>query len=151
MTISSQIESPVEYIKSTVILSSANIKAMYATPVVIIPAQGAHTIIAIHDVFYEFVYTAPAYTGGDGGGGFVLQYGNTIHGGSANVAIFAPGLLSNTQNMLAQSNEPNLNLVGSISSIINTAIYASNTTLPYITGNGLVNITLYYSIINTIT
>jgi hypothetical protein len=149
MTISSQISSPIEYIKSTVVLSSANIKAMYATPVVIIPAQGAHTIVVLHDVFYEFVYTAPAYTGGSSGT-FVLQYGNTIHGGSSNVSIFSPSLLSNTQNILAQSNEPNLNLTGSISSLVNTAIYASNTTAAYATGNGLVNITLFYSVINTI-
>jgi len=151
MAISTQINSPVEYIKSTVVLSSANIKAMYATPVLMIPAQGTNTIIVFHDVFYEYVYTLPAYTGSDGNGNFVLQYGNTIHGGSANIAMFSPSLLSNTQNIVTQSSELNLNLTGSISSIINTGIYASNTTLPYITGNGLVNVTMFYSIINTIT
>ena len=151
MAIATQINSPVEYMKSTVVLSSANIKAMYATPVVIIPAKGPHTIIVLHDVFYEFVYTAPVYTGGDGNGAFLLQYGNTIHGGGVNLAQYAPSLLTNTQNVVNQSQEINLNLSGSISGMINTAIYASNTVAAYAAGNGLVNMTLFYSVINTIT
>jgi hypothetical protein len=149
MSISSQINSPIEYMKSNVVLSSANIKGMYAAPVLIIPAQGANTIVVIHDAFFEYVYTAPAYTAGSSGN-FVLQYGNTIHGGSANPAIFSPSLLSSTQNTVGQSLETNLNLTGSISSIINTAIYASNTTAAYATGNSLVNMTIFYSVINTI-
>lgn len=149
MTVSSQINSTVEYLKSTVTLSSANLKAMYATPVLVLAAQGPHTIVVLHDVFYEYVFTTPAYTGGSSGT-FILQFNNTIHGGSANPAAFASGLLTNTQSILTQSLEINLNLVGSISSIINTAIYASNTTAAYATGNGLVNITMFYSIINTV-
>lgn len=150
MAIVTQINSPVEYMKSTVTLSSANIKAMYATPVIVIPAKGPNTIVVLHDVFYELVYTAPAYTGADGNGTFILQYGNTAHAASPNAAQYAPSLLTNTQSVAGQSLEINLNLVGSISSIINTGIYASNTVSAYATGNGLINMTLFYSVINTI-
>jgi hypothetical protein len=150
MGISSQINSTVEYLKSTVILSSANIKAMYATPVLILPARGPNTVVVLHDVFYEYVYTAPAYTGSDGNGTITLQYGNTVHAGSPNFAAISNSLLSNTQNMCSQSLEINLNLTGAVSGMINTGIYASNGTSAYAAGNSLVNMTLFYSVIRTI-
>jgi hypothetical protein len=149
MTINTQINSTIEYLKSTVTLSSANLKAMYATPVLMIPAQGVNTIIVIHDVFYELVYTAPAYTGGNSGQ-IVLQYGNTAHAGSSNYANLSGTLLIVNANYINVGLEINNNLTGAISGIINTAIYASNITSAYATGNGLVNCTMFYSIINTI-
>lgn len=151
MAINTQINSPIEYMKSTVVLSSADIKAMYETPVILIPNQGPKTIIVLHDVYYEFVYSAPAYTGGNVSGLFVLQYGNTSHGASPNISQISPPLITNNQSFVGQSLEQNLNLSGSISSIINTGIYASNVTSAYESGNGIVNINLFYSIINTIT
>lgn len=150
MTITTQINSTVEYLKSTVVLSSANIKAMYATPVVLIPAKGPNTIVVLHSVFYEYVYSAPDYTGGTSGY-FYLQYGNTIHGGSANLAMITPGILTSSASICGASTETNLNLVGTLStSLVNVGIYASNATAAYATGNGSINCTMFYSIINTI-
>lgn len=150
MTINTQINSTIEYLKSTVTLSSANLKAMYATPVLMIPAQGAHTIIVIHDVFYELVFTTPVYTGGNSGI-IVLQYGNAAHAAGPNYANQSGTLLNfAASNYVNVGLEINNNLTGAISGIINTAIYASNTTSAYATGNSLVNCTMFYSIINTI-
>lgn len=150
MTVSSQINSTVEYLKSTVQLSSANLKAMYATPVLMIPAKGVHTIIVIHDVFYELVFTTPAYTGGNSGV-INLQYGNAAHAAGVNQANSSGTILITTSNFINVGLEINLNLSGAISGMINTGIYASNTTSAYATGNSLVNVTMFYSIINTIT
>lgn len=150
MTINTQINSTIEYLKSTVTLSSANLKAMYASPVLMIPAQGARTIVVIHDVFYELIYTAPVYTGGNSGI-ITLQYGNAAHAAGPNIANYSGGILNFvTSNYINTGLELNLNLSGAISGMINTAIYASNTTAAYATGNSLVNCTLFYSIINTI-
>ncbi len=149
MTINTQINSTIEYLKSTVTLSSANLKAMYATPVLMIPAQGAHTIIVIHDVFYELVFTTPAYTGGNSGQ-IVLQYGNAAHAAGPNYANYSGTLLIVTSNYINVGLEINNNLSGAISGMINTAIYASNITSAYAAGNSVVNCTMFYSIINTI-
>lgn len=149
MAISTQINSPVEYRKLTFVLTSSNIKSMYGTPVLVLPAMGLHTIIVIHDAFFEFVYTAPDYTDGEFGS-FVLQYGNTIHGGSSNIAALPPAVLTNSQSVVGASAQINLNLTGPISNLVNTGIYASNSVAAYATGNGLMNMTLFYSIINTI-
>jgi len=149
MEITTQINQTIEYLKSTVTLSSANLKNMYATPVLMIPAQGAHTIIVIHDVFYELVFTTPAYTGGNSGQ-IVLQYGNAAHGAGPNTANYSGTLLIVTSNYINVGLEINLNLSGAISGMINTGIYASNITSAYATGNSLVNCTMFYSIISTI-
>ncbi len=147
MTVNTQINGTVEYLKSTVVLSSANIKAMYATPVLLIPAQGAHTIIAVHDVFLELVYVAPTYAPGDPNGSVFIQYGNTPHAAGP-LASVVNSIVNNTASRtsvgLAQS------IIASPATYINTGIYISNQSAAYITGNGTINCTLFYSIINTI-
>jgi len=148
MTVNTQINSTVEYLKSTVTLSSANIKGMYAAPVILIPAQGAHTIIMIHDVLLELVFSTLAYTGSDGNGSVIMQYGNTVHGAGPS-ALIINSIVTGAVNSVGTS--ANVNISDSPTNYINAAIYASNTTSAYATGSGTINCTIFYSIINTIT
>jgi hypothetical protein len=65
---------------SQVALTLAQFVAMYATPQLLIPAQGANTLIVLDQMVIKQIYGSAALVNG-GGGNVLAQYGTTTHGG----------------------------------------------------------------------
>jgi hypothetical protein len=132
----------------TFTLTAANIKAMFATPVQVIAAPGAHKIIVVTEILCEFVRVAPSYTAG---GSWGLQYGNSAQFASPGgyVLLSSIDLTSGSNDLAFVSANPNTGGVNDTADYINQGIFASNQTAAYLTGNGTVTFTLYYLIMNT--
>ena len=71
--------------KAKVSLSSAQILAGHTSPVEVVPAKGAGTLIVVHSVVYKYNFITSAYTGGTSsleitytGSSEVLQFANSI-------------------------------------------------------------------------
>lgn len=131
----------------TVSLTSANIKSMFATPIQLIAPPGAHKMIVVTDVCVEFNYVAPVYVGA---GSWGIQYGNAANF-SGNIQIYIGGIsLINPANDLAFVPGAQ-NSGGSSDTVdyINLGVFISNDTSAYTLGNGILNITLKYYVVNT--
>jgi hypothetical protein len=121
-----------QYVSFT--LTAAQWIAMYTTPVLIIPAQGAGTIIVPGTIEMELIYGSAAYTGG---GPVGFEYGNA--------GALAGPLASNTEqaaDFYATTNTAYRfgGNTGNGSQITkaqgnNVGIYISNTTAVFATGN----------------
>jgi hypothetical protein len=126
-------------------VTSAQIQALYATPLLIIPAQGAHTWIVCTNSIYEFDYGTTQYTAG---GAFGLQYDSTVHaGGTAASATLAAatinGFTANNGFTLAGA------ATGTMASMVNKGIYLCNATAAFATGDSTITATIPYKVINT--
>lgn len=148
MAISSQINSTTEYLKKVITLSSSDIKNMYATPVVAIASPGSNTMIQVHTALVEFVYVAPAYSGGSPTGQIYLQYGNAAHGAGGTIIPFT-SIINNTANYVISDWVYNYQ-TSTASNVVGQSVYLSNPVAAYTTGNGTANVTIFYSIVNTL-
>src|ERR1043166_9470694 len=59
------------YRHTRVALTAANLIAMYTSPVVLVPAQGAGKSIIVHKLIFTITRTSTAFTGG---GAVIVQY-----------------------------------------------------------------------------
>jgi hypothetical protein len=130
----------------SVTVTSAQLLAMSATPVLIIPAQGAHTwIVAQTPIAFEYDYGTAAYAAG---GAIGLEYGNTaLLAGTAASSTLAAA----TFNGFVANNGFTLNsaATGTMASMVNLGIYLSNATAAFTTGNGTLTVDINYSVYNT--
>ena len=128
----------------SVTLSQSQIQGMYATPVLLLAAPGSgQTVIGL---FATLVYTRVSSSFANGGS-VVIQYGNAAHGaGTALTSDFSPTYITTSSSGV--STVPANSLI-SVSSISNTAIYVSNTTGAFTSGNASSTavITLFYMVI----
>ena len=128
----------------SVTLSQSQIQGMYATPVLLLAAPGSgQTVIGL---FATLAYTRVSSSFANGGS-VVIQYGNAAHGaGTALTSDFSPTYITTSSSGV--STVPANSLI-SVSSISNTAIYVSNTTGAFTSGNASSTavITLFYMII----
>lgn len=119
---------------------------MYATPVLLIPNQGAHKFIFVHDVFAEYARGTTSYANGSGIG---FQYGNA--GSDTSTTVF---LSSNISIIGAASDfggDPvtPFTTFGSLSDWVNQGIYASTSVNSFTTGDGTLRIEVFYSVVTT--
>ncbi len=140
--------------KTSVNITTANIHTMYAAPVQILAAQGAHTLITLYNVVFEYIFTTSAFTGGDSQFGPLVQYGSTIHGGGVLACISNMDITSLSSSALFYGTPNDGNGSGntntiSVSSIINQGLYVTNATAAFVGGGGSMRITLYYSVLST--
>lgn len=127
-------------------LSNANFLGMYATPVSIIAAAGANTAIVIQRMVLETVYGT---TQSAAGGAVALQYGNAAHGaGALATATIAAATLNgdtaSTLNMAAGAAADVL-----LSAAANTAVYISNQTGAFTTGDSTYFVHVWYEVVAT--
>jgi hypothetical protein len=130
----------------SMIVTSAQLLAAYATPLQIIPAAGAHTwIVLMTPIACEFDFVTTQYAAG---GALGLQYGNTAHlaGTAASSTIAAA-----TINGFAANNGFTLNsaATGTMASMVNEGIFLSNATGSFTTGDGTLTVNAQFSIYNT--
>ncbi len=130
---------------ATLVVSPTMLEAAYATPQLMIPAQGANTVIVLTNIFDEFVWNTTQYTGG---GALGLQYGNTAHlGGTAASSTIAGATIDGftADNFFTLTPEA----TGVSSTMTNMGIYLSNGTAAFATGDGYLSFSLTYQVVNT--
>jgi hypothetical protein len=120
--------------QATVNLTLAQFLGMYATPVSILAAPGAGLINIVDSLYVNFVYGSAQLANG---GAVGAQYGNTDHAGGppATTTEAATDYTSATANTMFRIGG-GLSTGAVTSTAINTAIYLSNATAPFITGTG---------------
>lgn len=129
-----------------VALSNANFLGMYATPVSIVAAGGANTAIIVRDMVLETVYGT---TQSAAGGAVALQYGNAAHGAGPLVTatIAAATLNGDTASTLNKVAGVEADVL--LSAAVNTAVFISNQTGAFTTGDSTYFVHIWYSIVAT--
>lgn len=124
---------------ATIPVTSANLLAMYATPVQLIAAGGTNTNIVVHKVMFTMTSTATQYAGG---GVLEFQIGNTVHGaGTATTATVAAAVVNATAGTSYSTVIP-VSYTGTSA----TGLFISNQTAAFTTGTGTAVVDIWYSI-----
>jgi len=125
--------------KILVSLTSANLLAMYATPIPVIAAPGEGKAIKIKSCVAIFDSTATTYANG---GVVYLSYNNTtpITNNVADTFLTAG---DKVYQLLP------LNSAGGINTLVNTAVTITNDTAAFITGTGVARLLIEYDVITT--
>lgn len=131
---------------ATVALTATQIKALYDTPVQLIAAPGAGKLIIIDSILWDIAYGTTQYTAG---GAIAAQYGNTAHGAgpAASGSLAAASL-----NAVAASGFlSNAGIAGSLSvaasASLNTAVYLSNATADFASGDSTAHLYVRYRVV----
>ena len=128
-------------------VTATQFKAAYATPLLVLAAGGANTLIVVNRAVLAMTYVSAQYTAGGATG---LQYGSTAHlaAPKATATLAAATInadAASTSNMVA----------GAIADIpfstsANTALYLSNDTAAFATGDSTFVLHLWYTVIPTV-
>jgi NAD/NADP transhydrogenase alpha subunit len=133
----------IEYVTATTI-SNAQLLALYDTPVNLVPAQGAGSLILVDKVVVDYHFLTAQTTAG---GAIAAQYDSTVHGaGVAATATIAAATLNGFAANAVMS-------VGSVAvsqadtAVYNKGIYLSNATADFATGAGSLVVYTYYRVL----
>lgn len=123
-----------------VTLSPAEVIAAYATPPLIVPAGGAHTVVVPTTIFVEFDYATTQYTLGGAAG---LQYGSAAHkAGTAASSTIAgatiDGYTANNGILLTPA------ATALMAGMVNLGLYWSNDTAAFATGDSPITLNVSY-------
>jgi hypothetical protein len=128
-------------------LTAAQWNGMYATPVQIIPAGGGNTIIIVDSMVLTLFYGTTQFTGG---GVVGLQYGATDHlGGPPASATEAAADFTGASASTAFRIGGGLSTGAPYSTTSNAAVYLSNASAPFATGDSTFKCWVWYKIIPT--
>jgi hypothetical protein len=136
----------------TVPLTTGNVLSMGGTPIQILAAQGAHTLIVVYFAMIEYIFNTTGFT--TGGQSVQLQYGNT----GSNTAVIATGLdfSSSTSSLFYGSADQQAGFFGvgptsPVSGVINQGIYITTSSGSNFTGGGSSTavVTIYYDVLST--
>jgi len=131
---------------ATVTLSAAQIKALYDTPVQLVAAPGSGKLIIIDSILWDIAFVTTQYAAG---GVIAAQYGNAAHGaGPAASGTLAAASLNGVAASGFLSNggiQGSLNVAASAS--LNTAVYLSNQTGDFTTGDSTATLYVRYRVV----
>jgi hypothetical protein len=128
-------------------MTAAQFLGMEAVPHLILAAQGANTLIRVHDFTLELVYGTMNLANG---GAVGLEYGagvalaNTAASATQAAAGFTGAAASSVYGFAGA-----LPAALAAATTVNTGIYISNTVAPFITGDSTYNWYLSYSVYAT--
>lgn len=124
---------------ATVTLTSAQVLAIFTTPVTIVPAPGSGLALVPVAWLSNYTYGGTAYT--DGGGNFQLQAGTSVLGSFATAAGFWTASASEMK--LLSNFTPNLTVTNWANKAVTVQQSTGNPTL----GNGTVTVTVAYMVV----
>lgn len=124
-----------------VALTSANLQAMYATPVTVVAAPGAGYALAFKSAVLIYDSTATAYTNG---GVITINYGG---GGAAQSSNLAATFLTGAGDKVF--NLEKLNGAGGLTMPVNTALVITNASGAFTTGTGVCRLQITYTVHET--
>jgi hypothetical protein len=130
----------------TVALTAAQIKALYDTPVQLVAAPGTGKLVVIDSILWDIAFGTTQYTAG---GVIAAQYGNAAHGaGPAASGTLAAASLNA---IAASSFLSNGGIAGGLdvakSASLNTAVYLSNQTADFATGDSTATLYVRYRVV----
>ena len=132
---------------ATIALTAAQIKALYDTPVLLVAAPGAGKLVIIDSILWDIAYGTTQFTAG---GVLAAQYGNTVHGAGP---VASGTLAAASLNAVAANGFlSNGGIAGGLSvtktASLNTAVYLSNQTADFATGDSTANLYIRYRIVS---
>lgn len=131
-------------ISKTVALTAANLIAMYATPVEIVPAVAGKAII-VDSVDFDITRTSTAFTGG---GAVAVQYNSTANGaGTATTATIAATVVTGAAGRTITARIPVVQSDIATASITSIGLYISNATGAFAAGTGTANVKVTYHLV----
>jgi hypothetical protein len=131
---------------ATVTLSAAQIKALYDTPVQLIAAPGAGKLVLIDSILWDVAFGTTQYAAG---GAIAAQYGNAAHGaGPAASGTLAAASLNGVAASSFLSNAGSAGLLDvAASASLNTAVFLSNASGDFTTGDSTATLYVRYRIV----
>lgn len=131
---------------TTVDISASDFNGMYATPKLLLAAQGANTLIVLDQLQLVMTYGAAAYAAG---GVAAVQYDSTANG----AGVIASTTLSAATFQAAASTTFTMN-AGVVplpfATTVNKGLYLSNITAAFTTGDSAMVAHLWYRVIPTV-
>jgi hypothetical protein len=130
---------------ATVTLTAAQVNGMYATPVQLLAAPGSGKLILIDNILWDIAFVSAQYAAG---GAIQAQYGNTVHGvGSPASASIAAATLNGVAASGFIENGSGAATLNAPATVKNTAVYISNATAPFTTGDSTVTLYVKYRVL----
>jgi hypothetical protein len=128
-------------------LTAAQFNGMYATPVQVIAAPGANKAIIINHAVLNMTFVSAQYAAG---GAVGLQYGSSAHlaGAAASATEAATDFTGAAASTLFRFGG-GLSTGAAVSSAANAAVYISNATAAFTTGDSTFKLWLWYEVIPT--
>jgi len=144
----SLVQTAQDVLHSRVALTAAQWNGMYATPILLVPAYGANTLISVDQVDIGLTYGTVVLAGG---GVVGAQYDSTVHGAGATASTtLAAATFFVTASTMFQL-EDSLGTGAPFSESVNKGIYLSNATGAFTGGTGSTFIVdTYYRIVATV-
>lgn len=135
---------PQGVVSTQVVVTSAQILGMYATPVLIIPAPKATQLIIVGRITGTLVFNSAQYAAG---GALGLEWGNVAHGAGPAASTT---LAAATLNGYAASNNFELtpDNTDTLANTIGLGVYLSNATGAFTTGDSKLLLNVSYQVVN---
>lgn len=127
-------------------ITSTDIKAMYATPFLLIPSQGLNTLIDIQEIIWVITFQSASYAGG---GNIRAQYGNAPNGaGAAASGLIGAATLNGVTDSACLANAGTETVLDADQTdCINAPVYLSNITGAFTTGDSDALLYIRYRVI----
>ncbi len=128
-------------------LTAAQFNGMYATPVQVIAAPGSNKVVVVDSCVLNMTYGAAQFASG---GAVGLQYGNTAHlaGPAASATEAATDFTGASASTLFRIGG-GLSTGAALATATNAAVYISNATGAFTTGDSTFKVWVWYKIIPT--
>ncbi len=121
-------------------LTAANIEAMYATPVTILPAPSSNQLILVDQIVAQ---TKPGGTAFTAGGAVTLEYHGTAVNPTPATLLTAAQVQSATQILVSLG--PATQTALALVTALGLGVDVTNATQAFATGNGTIVLTVFYT------